>query len=243
MGEDHPALGPVDHPPGFGRTEPAEVGLVHDGAVRGRDREQVRDVGRRVGADEFQVDVGDPGEVGGRVLSGIEHHDRLGAVAASGDVGEFAVPGSQGIDHQRELGDVRLVSRIGVGQQRNVAIAGDHPSEADQAQVGAFLLGLASLGDRRFVVGGIDVGGEVGHDQRQGGNIQVEFGDRRQRDAFLDHRDLLQRRVVGGFPEPAVIQHRWGILVKRSAAVVFHQSLKPAFEMGATTRFNDAKDR
>lgn len=48
----------------------------------------------------------------------------------------ISVPGGEGRDHLRELGDVGLVPRVGVRQQRDAAVAGDHQPQADQPQVG-----------------------------------------------------------------------------------------------------------
>ena len=88
--------------------------------------------------------------------------------------GELLVAGDQLVDDGGELGDVGPVARVGVGDQRDPAVAGDHQRQADQAQVVAFLLGLAALGDRRLVVGRVDEGGEVGHVQHQPGQVQAE---------------------------------------------------------------------
>ena len=52
-------------------------------------------------------------------------------------------------DHGRELGDVRSVARVGVGDERHPPVSGHDEAEADYAQVGTFLLGVASLRDRR----------------------------------------------------------------------------------------------
>ena len=52
------------------------------------------------------------------------------------------VPGDQLVDHGGELGDVGPVTGVGVGDQRDAAVAGDHQAEPDQAQVGRFCLAL-----------------------------------------------------------------------------------------------------
>jgi hypothetical protein len=49
--------------------------------------------------------------------------------------------------------------------QRDPAVAGDDQAQAHQPQVGALLLGLAPLRDRRPLVAGIDEGREVRHVQ------------------------------------------------------------------------------
>ena len=56
-------------------------------------------------------------------------------------------------DHVPELGDVGPVARVGVADQGDAAVDRDDQAEADYAQVGPFLLGVAPLGDRGAVVG------------------------------------------------------------------------------------------
>ena len=118
------------------------------------------------------------------------------------------MPGGQGGDHVRELGDVGLVAGVGVREQRDPAVAGDHQPQSDQPQVGAFLFGLAALRDRRLVVAGVDEGGEVGHVQRHRTGVEPEPGAHRGRQLLLDPRQSLQRHRVHRVPEPAVIQRR-----------------------------------
>ena len=118
------------------------------------------------------------------------------------------MPGGQGLDHVRELGDVRLAAGVGVAQQRDAAVAGDHQAQADQPQVRALLLGLAPLRDGRPGVAGIDERGEVRHVQGHRAGVQPEPGARRQRQLLLDPRQCVQRHRVECVPEPAVIQRR-----------------------------------
>ena len=108
------------------------------------------------------------------VLPGVvDHGQRL-------DPGhQVPVAGHQLVDDGAELGDVGPVAGVGVADHRHPAVAGDHQRQPDQPQIGAFLLGLAALRDRRPLVAGVDEGGEVGHVQRQPGQIQPELGDHR----------------------------------------------------------------
>ncbi len=129
-------------------------------------------VGRGQRADVVQLRLAEFGEVRFGVLSGVEDDGQRPGLAA-----ECAVAAGQFIDHGSELGDVGLVAGVGVGEQRDAAVAGDDQAEADQAQVEAFLFGLAALGQRRTGVGRVDEGREVGHVQREGGDVQPERGD------------------------------------------------------------------
>jgi hypothetical protein len=109
------------------------------------------------------------GEVGEGIVPGVGHHRQVRIVcrASAGPGGaDRGVPGRQLVDHVRELGDVGFVAGVGVPGQRDAAVPGDHQAQADQAKIGALLLRLAPLADRRLVVGGVDEGGEVGHVQR-----------------------------------------------------------------------------
>lgn len=135
-------------------------------------------------------------------MPGIEDHGQLPRVGA-----EAAVAGRQLVDHVGELGDIRTVAGIGVREQRDAAVAGDHQAEPDQAQVRAFLLGLAPTGLPRERCR-VDEGGHIGHIQRQRRRVHTEHVDDPRRDAPLD---LDQRRGVAGMhrvPEPAMIQRR-----------------------------------
>ena len=118
------------------------------------------------------------------------------------------MPGAQRPDQGGELGDVGLVAGVGAPGQRDPAVAGDDQAQADQAQVGALLLGLPALGDRGALVAGIDEGGEVGHVQGHGGAVHAGRIDDGQRDPAGDLLQLLQAHGVHRVPEPAVIQRR-----------------------------------
>ncbi len=118
--------------------------------------------------------------------------------------------GPQEVDHGGELGDVGAVAGVGVGDQRDTAVAGDDQAEPDQTQIGAFLFGLAALGDRRLGVAGVDVGGEVGHVQRQRGQVEVEGLDHGHGEPVLDLGELLQGDRVHRIPEPAMVQYHRG---------------------------------
>ena len=146
------------------------------------------------------------GEVGDRVLPGVEDHRQRGRRGSTPTLGQCGVPGHQQVDHVRELGDVGPVARVGMGDQRHPAVAGDDQTEPDDPQVGSLLFGLAPRGDGRLVVGGVDVGGEVGHVQRQGGDVEPEPFDHGQSDPLLDLGELSQGDRVHRIPEPAMIQ-------------------------------------
>jgi hypothetical protein len=74
------------------------------------------------------------------VLTGvIDHRQRLDVLD------HVPVAGHQLVDHCGELGDIGPVPRIGMGDHRDPAVAGDHQRQPDQAQVGAFLLGLMGV--------------------------------------------------------------------------------------------------
>jgi hypothetical protein len=118
------------------------------------------------------------------------------------------IAGDQLVDDGGELGHIGLVARVGAGDHRDPAIAGDYQGQPDQAQVVAFLLGLATLGDRRLLVPGVDEGGEVGHVTHQGCQIQPELPGHRHAEPAFDLGQLRRRQRVHGVPEPAVIQRR-----------------------------------
>ena len=117
-------------------------------------------------------------EVGLGVLPGVEHHgDVRGGQVRPAAAQTASYRACSCVDHVGELGDVGAVAGVGVPDQRDPAVPGDDQAEPDQAQVGAFLLGLAPLRDRRLVVAGVDEGGEVGHVQRHAGHVQAEGPD------------------------------------------------------------------
>jgi hypothetical protein len=160
----------------------------------------------------MQARIGQQGEVRLGVLSGVEHDGHVGRgarcrrVGAGRGGGQGGVSGRESGDHGRELGDVGLVARVGVGQQRDAAGAGDDEPEPDQAQIGSFLFRLAPLRDRRSGVAGVDEGGEVGHVQGHRAGVQGEPVDHRQRQLLLDPGQGLDRERVHRVPEPPVVQ-------------------------------------
>jgi len=99
-----------------------------------------------------------------------------------------------------------------VADQRDTAVDGDDQPETHDAQVGALLLGMATLRDRCPVVGGVDVGGEVGHVQHQTRHLDGELGDHAGDDAPLDLGQLLFGDGVPGIPEPPMVQSGSGDL-------------------------------
>jgi hypothetical protein len=194
-----------------GQAEGFDGGLVGLQPVEGGDRavggagdvQQVRAVGGGQRADVVELGFGELGEVGLGVLPGVEDDGQRVGLAAEG-----AVAAGQLVEDGAELGDVGLVARVGVGGQRDAAVAGDDQAEADQAQVEPFLLGLAPLGQRGARVGGVDERGEVGHVQREGGDVQAEGGDGAQRDPPLDLGQRLGAQPAGGVPVSAGVQCR-----------------------------------
>ena len=202
MGE-HRAAGHAQR--GDGGVEVAQPGVavgVDGPVVAVRDRQQVGVIRGRQRADEPDAVRLDHGVVVAAVLPGvIDHGQRLDP----GD--QVPVAGDQLVDDRGELGDVGPVPGIGVADHRHPAVAGDHQRQPDQPQVGAFLFGLAALRDRRALVAGVDEGGEVGHVQRQPGQVEPELGDHRAAEPGLDLPQLHLPEAVHRVPEPAVI-HR-----------------------------------
>ena len=127
-------------------------------------------------------------------------------MAAPGPAQRRGVAAGQFFDHRGELGDVDLVARVGVRQQRDPAVAGGDQPESDDAQVVAFLLGLAPRRDRRPVVARVDERREVGHVQDQRLDLQAEHLDHPPGQRRLDLFQLLHGDRVHRVPEPAVIQ-------------------------------------
>jgi len=135
VGQDGAALVAVDLTPGLQRGQGAEPAGIDDAPVGGGPGEQVGAVRRWDRADELQPGPLQVGEVGGRVLPGVEHHRDLGRRGRAGARGEGGVPPHQQIDHGGELGDIRPVARIGVGEKRHPTVAGDHQAEPDKPQI------------------------------------------------------------------------------------------------------------
>ena len=92
-----------------------------------------------------------------------------------------------------------------MGDQRDPAVAGHHQGQADQPQVGSFLLGLTPLRDQGTIVGRVDVGREVGHVQHQPGQVKTEFADYPSTQLSFDHAQVRLVQAVHRLPEPAVI--------------------------------------
>jgi hypothetical protein len=99
-------------------------------------------------AGRQRPDEPDPGGfhlfvVGGRILPCVVDQGQIGHVG-----GRLPKPGGQLVDQLGELGDVGPVTRVGVRQQGDAAVAGDHQRQPDQPQVHPLLFGLAALRDR-----------------------------------------------------------------------------------------------
>ncbi len=187
---------------GVDRGQAGEPVRINDGVVGGGQGEQVGVVRGRQGPDEVQILLGQVGEVGGRVLPGVEHHREPGG----GSHGGVAV--GERVDDGGELGHVGPVARIRVGDDRDAAVAGDDQTQPDQAQIGALLLRVPALRDRRRVVAGVDEGREVRHVQRQAGQIQAELGHHPLPQPHLNLRQRVLVERVHRVPEPAVVQRR-----------------------------------
>ena len=242
MGQDRPALGAVDLAAGVVGGQSSEAVLIDDGTGAGGQPGQASAVGGGHRPDVAQVRPGQVGEVGSGVLPGVEHHRHLGGLLPAGGA-DRGMPGGQDADHGGELGDVGLVAGVGVPGQRNAAVPGDDQAQADQAQVGALLLGLPALGDRGALVAGIDEGGEVGHVQGDRGAVHAGRADDGQRDPVADFTQFLQADGVHRVPEPAMIQRRRADPGEPQAAVPAHQSAKASLEHGATRRPRAASAR
>lgn len=210
--------------------------LVHGPVAGGGQGEQVRVVAGRQGADEADPGCLDALVVGGGVLPRVvDHGQRLHAA------GQRAVSAQEVVDDAGELGDVGLVAGVGTGQDRDAAVAGGHHRQADQAQVDAFLLGLAALGQVRLVVAGVDEGGEVGHVEDQPRKVQAERGDHAAAQLRLDlcQRVLLQQ--VHGLPEAAVVHGGDRHLGEPRPGGGLPPPGEAAFEHGAVTRLAAAR--
>ena len=162
VGQDHPAGGAERLGGGLDRGQSPEPVWIHEPVAALGNGQQLGVLGGWQRGDVVQPEPSEVVLVGGRVVAGVEGHGQLARAAA-----EAPVAGDQLVDDRGELGDVGLVARVGAGDHRDPAIAGDHQRQADQPQVMAFLLGLAALGDRRLLIGRVDEGGEVGHVQHQ----------------------------------------------------------------------------
>ena len=125
-------------------AQPGVAAGVHRPVVVVGDRQQVGVIAGRQRADEPDPVGLDDGVVVAAVLPGvIDHGQRLDPRH------QVPVAGHQFVDDRGELGDIGTVPGIGVADHRHPAVAGHHQRQPDQPQVGAFLLGLAALRDRR----------------------------------------------------------------------------------------------
>src|SRR5665811_2001739 len=89
--------------------EPAVASRVDAGSVPGWYGEQFGVVGGWQGADEVQADVGEVGEVRGRVLPGVEDHRQVLVVG-----GQCPVAGDELVDDGGEHRHVGPVAGVGI---------------------------------------------------------------------------------------------------------------------------------
>jgi len=75
---------------------------------------------------------------------------------------------AQELEGLGKAGDIVLVARIDHAEQRQLALPADQEAQAHLAQIGAVLLGMASARQFRPIVGGIDVGEEIGCVEKEG---------------------------------------------------------------------------
>jgi hypothetical protein len=204
VGDDDPPWCSQGGGGGLHHGQASELGLVNQLVAAGWDGQQVRVLGDHQAADEVQASGGQVVLVGGRVVAGVEDHGQILNAAS-----EFLVAGRQLIDDGGELGDVGTVARVSARDHRHAAVAGDHQRQPSQPQVMTFLLGPAALGDRGPGIAGIDEGGEVGHIQHQGRQVQGEPLRHCPAEPAFNLGQPRRRDGIHGVPEPAVIQrHR-----------------------------------
>ena len=186
---------------GVDRSEVTEPVRVDRAVAAAGDVEQVGVVTGWQRSDEPDPGRLDDGVVVAGVLPGVvDHGQRLHRID------QQPVAGHQLIQDGGELGDVGTVTRVGMRDDRDPAVAGDDQRQADQAQVDAFLLGFAALGDRGPLVGGVDVRGEVGHVEGDAGQVQAVPVDHAAVDLGLDRDQVIVGEQVHRVPEPAVVQ-------------------------------------
>jgi hypothetical protein len=144
---------------------------------------------------------------------------RRGVLPGVIDQGELVLRSAEGpetarelVHHERELGDVGTVTGIGMAHEGDPAVDRDHEPEADEAKVAALLFGMAPLGDRRLVVGRVDIGGEVGHVEHEARTVEVEGLDHVGNDTSLDLGELGGRDLVHGIPKAPVVERLSGKL-------------------------------
>ena len=236
VGEDHLVGRAERGSGGFGRGQPAESVRVHQLVAARGDGQQIRVLGGRQRGDVAQPEPGQVVLVGGRVVAGVEGHGQFPRAAA-----ETLVAGDQLVDDRGELGDVGPVARVGAGDHRDTAIAGDHQAPGRPAAGHGVSAWPCPLGDRRpSFAESMKVAKLVMSSTSPDRSSPTASSPP---DPALDLGQLRHGEHVHGVPEPAVIQRAAGILTHRSAAVVAHQSANASFEHGATTRFSVASAR
>ena len=115
--------------------------------------------------------------------------------------------GDQLVHEGGELGDVGLVSGIGVGDERDPAVHRHDEPEATDAQVIALLLRMSPLRDRGTLIARVDPGGKVRHVEHETRQVDREGLDHRGDDAALDLFQLVLAERVHRLPEAPVIEH------------------------------------
>jgi len=171
-----------------------------------RDGKEVGMVRRRQRSDEVQRLTIEQLVVVFGVLSGVIDQGKLCTVAASA-IGQKPFKARDELGHHhRELGNVGLVARIGVADERDGSVGGHHKPEADDAQVRPLLLGVPPLSDRGARIARIDPGGEVGHVEHETGQVHRERLEHRGDDPALDLFDLVFSDRVHCFPKALVVE-------------------------------------
>jgi hypothetical protein len=127
------------------------------------------------------------------------------------------------------------VARIGVGDERNAPVDRHHEPQIDQAQVGSFLFGLASLGDGyRSLAEAMKVAKLVMSSASSETSASNE----------LTIRSVIRRSIsvncFGLILSIASQKRQWssaprGIFTRRASSVVSPQSEKPSLDEGAST--------
>ena len=239
VGDHEASLVTEDDLAGLERAQPREALFVDHPVAALGDSEQIRVIRRRERTNEVKRGALDQILVVLGVLAGVVDQGEL-TRTGPGAVGDRAEAGDEFVDHLGELGDIWAVAGIGVGDERDAAVSGHDEPETNEAQVGAFLFGVASLGDRGAVVARVDVGREVRHVQYQPRQVDGEDLDHAGDDAPFDLDQLVRRDGVHRVPKPAVIERCSGQPHPPVAGGLGPPLGERQMEQGSTKRFATA---